>query len=203
MIDLTKLFPRLKVSGRIQLSGIPQGLDAMLLPQLAVHLENVPHLHVCVDDQRLSTLADQLAFFAPDLEVLRYPAWDCLPYDRVSPSADTLARRISTLARLNTNSGKPCLVLSTVNAVLQRVVPRETIGKSSFTAAPSQRVNSDALLAFLAGNGFSRVGTVVDPGDFAVRGGIIDIFPPGAENPVRLDFFGDTLETREAGFRQR
>ena len=101
MIDLSKLAPRLKVSGRVQLSGIPQGLDAMLLPQLAAHLGSVPLLHVCVDDQRLSTLAEQIAFFAPDLEVLRFPAWDCLPYDRVSPSADTLARRISTLARLN------------------------------------------------------------------------------------------------------
>ncbi len=56
-------------------------------------------------------------------------------------------------------------------------------------------MKSDTLQAFLADNGFSRVGTVVDPGDFAVRGGIIDIFPPGAENPVRLDFFGDTLES--------
>ena len=195
MIDLSKLVPRLKVSGRIQLSGVPQGLDAMLLSQLAGHLGNVPLLHICVDDQRLSTLAEQIAFFAPDLEVLRFPAWDCLPYDRVSPSADVLARRISTLARLNKKSNKPCLVLTTVNAVLQYVVPRETIGKSSFSAAPSQRVNSDALQAFLGSNGFSRVGTVLDPGDFAVRGGIIDIFPPGAENPVRLDFFGDTLES--------
>jgi transcription-repair coupling factor (superfamily II helicase) len=58
MIDLSKLVPRLKVSGRIQLSGIPQGLDAMLLPQLAWHLASVPALHVCVDDQRLSTLAE-------------------------------------------------------------------------------------------------------------------------------------------------
>jgi transcription-repair coupling factor (superfamily II helicase) len=195
MIDLSKLLPRLKLSGRIQLSGIPQGLDAMLLPQLAQHLGSLPLLHVCVDDQRLSTLAEQIAFFAPDLEVLRFPAWDCLPYDRVSPSADVLARRISTLTQLNKETVKPRLVLTTVNAALQRVVARGTIGKSSFTAAPGNRVNSDNLQAFLANNGFSRVGTVVDPGDFAVRGGIIDIFPPGAENPVRLDFFGDTLES--------
>jgi transcription-repair coupling factor (superfamily II helicase) len=195
MIDLAKLVPRLKTSGRIPLSGIPEGLDAMLLPQLARHLAGVPLMHVCVDDQRLSTLAEQIAFFAPELEVLRFPAWDCLPYDRVSPSADVLARRLSTLAALNKPTGKPRLVLATVNAVLQRVVPRETIGKSSFTAAPSQRVNSDALTTFLGSNGFTRSSTVVDPGDFAVRGGIIDIYPPGADNPVRLDFFGDTLES--------
>ena len=195
MIDLSKLVLRLKTSGRIPLSGIPEGLDAMLLPQLARHLAGVPLLHVCVDDQRLSIMAEQIAFFAPELEVLRFPAWDCLPYDRVSPSADVLARRLATLAALNKPTGKPRLVLATVNAVLQRVVPRETIGKSSFTAAPSQRVNSDALTAFLGSNGFTRSSTVVDPGDFAVRGGIIDIYPPGADNPVRLDFFGDALES--------
>ena len=150
MIDLSKLAPRLKVSGRIPLSGVPQGLDAMLLPQLARHVANVPLLHICVDDQRLSTLAEQIAYFAPDLEVLRFPAWDCLPYDRVSPSADSLARRLSTLTQLNRPTGKPRLVLSTVNAALQRVVPRETIAKSSFAAAPGNRVKSDTLQAFLA-----------------------------------------------------
>ncbi|MGB9141067.1 MAG: CarD family transcriptional regulator, partial [Aestuariivirga sp.] len=186
---------RLGFSGRIPLSGVPQGLDAMLLPRLAMQMATVPMLHVCIDDQRLATLAEQIAFFATDLEVLRFPAWDCLPYDRVSPSADVLARRLSTLTQLNKPTGKPRLVLATVNAVLQRVMPRESIGKSSFTAAPGNRVNGDTLQAFLAGNGFTRVGTVVDPGDFAVRGGIIDIFPPGGENPVRLDFFGDTLES--------
>ena len=198
MMNISKLIPRLNTSGRIPLSGVPEGLDAMLLPQLARHLATVPLLHVCVDDQRLSTLAEQIAFFAPELEVRHFPAWDCLPYDRVSPSADVLARRLSTLAALNKPTGSPRLVLATVNAVLQRVVPRQTIGKSSFTAAPSQRVNSNALTTFLAGNGFTRSSTVVDPGDFAVRGGIIDIYPPGADSPVRLDFFGDTLESIRA-----
>ena len=195
MTDISRLVQRWGVPGRIPLSGVPQGLDAMLLPRLARQLGNVALLHVCIDDQRLSTLAEQISFFAPDLEVLRFPAWDCLPYDRVSPSADVLARRLATLAQLSIKSAKPRLVLTTVNAALQRVAARDAIGKSSFTAAPSQRVNSDTLQLFLAGNGFSRSSTVVDPGDFAVRGGIMDIFPPGAENPVRLDFFGDTLES--------
>jgi transcription-repair coupling factor (superfamily II helicase) len=195
MTDIAKLLPRLTTSGRIEVSGVPEGLDGLLLPEIAQHLGSLPLLHVCVDDQRLATLAEQIAFFAPALEVLRFPAWDCLPYDRVSPSADILARRLSTLSALSKPTGKPRLVLATVNAVLQRVVPRDTIGASTFSAAPSQRVNSDKLTAFLGSNGFTRSSTVVDPGDFAVRGGIIDIYPPGADNPVRLDFFGDTLES--------
>ena len=195
MTDMSKLIPRLNTSGRIEVSGVPEGLDAILLPEIAQHLANIPLLHICVDDQRLATLVEQIAFFAPGLDVLRFPAWDCLPYDRVSPSADILARRLSTLSALSKPTGKPRLVLATVNAVLQRVVPRDTIGASTFSAAPSQRVNSDKLTAFLGNNGFTRSSTVVDPGDFAVRGGIIDIYPPGADNPVRLDFFGDTLES--------
>jgi transcription-repair coupling factor (superfamily II helicase) len=198
MIDISKLLQRLNTSGRIPVSGVPQGLDAILLTKLASALGGVPLLHVCVDDQRLSTLAEQVSFFSPELDVLRFPAWDCLPYDRVSPTADILARRLSTLAQLHKPNEKPRLVLTTVNAVLQRVVARDMISKSSLNVASGRRVNSDELLAFLGGNGFSRSSTVVDPGDFAVRGGIIDIFPPGSENPVRLDFFGDTLETIRA-----
>ena len=158
----------------------------MLLPQLARYLASVPLLHVCVDDQRLSTLAEQIAFFAPDLEVLRFPAWDCLPYDRVSPSADALARRLSTLTQLLRNSGKPRLVLTTVNAALQRVVTREMIGKTSFTAAPSQRVNSNTLLAFLADNGFSRVGTVVDPATLPCAAAHRYVSPPVRKTPCDL-----------------
>ncbi|MGH6907570.1 MAG: CarD family transcriptional regulator, partial [Aestuariivirga sp.] len=195
MIDLTRLKARLAVPGRVELSGVPQGVDAMLLPKIAGVLEGRPLVHVALDDQRLSVIADQLAFFAPQLEVARFPAWDCLPYDRVSPAAEISARRLATLARLTQPISKPLMVLTTINAVLQRVVPKELVAGATFTAAPGQLVDSGKLLAFLAQNGFTRSGTVVDPGDFAVRGGIIDIFPPGAEVPVRLDFFGDTLES--------
>ncbi|MGL6181119.1 MAG: transcription-repair coupling factor, partial [Aestuariivirga sp.] len=195
MIDLSRLKPRLGVSGRVQVSGVPQGLDAMILPEVAKAIGSRAIVHVALDDQRAALLADQLAFFAPELEVLRFPAWDCLPYDRVSPVPDIVARRLATLARLAQPLSKPTVVLATVNAVLQRVVPRGLIAASTFTAAPGNRVHSDKVIAFLAENGFSRTGTVVDPGDFAVRGGIIDIYPPGADAPVRLDFFGDTLES--------
>ncbi len=195
MMDLARLKPRLATPGRVQLSGVPQGLDAMLLPRIASALAPRPLVHVALDDQRLSVFEDQLAFFAPGLEIVRFPAWDCLPYDRVSPAADIVARRLATLARLTQAIAKPIIVLTTINAVLQRVVPRHLIESATFTAAPSQIVNSEKLLGFLAHNGFSRTGTVVDPGDFAVRGGIIDIYPPGADTPVRLDFFGDKLES--------
>ncbi len=195
MIDLATLIPRLKHPGRVSLAGVPQGLDAMLLPMIAKAADSRVMVHVAVDDQRAAALADQLAFFAPKLDTLRFPAWDCLPYDRVSPVADIVARRLATLSRLTQPVTRPLIVLTTVSAVLQRVVPRSLIETKSFTAAPGHHVDSDKLISFLSENGFSRTGTVVDPGDFAVRGGIIDIFPPGSEAPVRLDFFGDALES--------
>ncbi|MBI3673766.1 MAG: transcription-repair coupling factor [Rhizobiales bacterium] len=132
MIDLSRLKPRLDLTGRITLSGVPQGFDAMLLPEIARVLGNRTLLHVALDDQRLANLADQLAFFAPGLEVLRFPAWDCLPYDRVSPAAEVLARRLATLSQLIVPATGPRLVLTTINAVLQRVMARDMIAGASF-----------------------------------------------------------------------
>jgi transcription-repair coupling factor (superfamily II helicase) len=195
MTALDDLKSRLGNPGRIPVSALPEGLDAKVLPELATAAFAHGLVHVARDDQHMAALEDQISFFAPALEVLRFPAWDCLPYDRVSPSADILARRLAVLARLLKPSAKPFILLTTINAILQRTVPKAMIEGGSLTALPGQRIKGDMLQAFLIDNGFSRVGTVVDPGDFAVRGGLIDIFPPGAEVPVRLDFFGETLES--------
>ncbi len=169
-----------------------------MLPQLVQAAGTRGYIHVCVDDQSAAQLEEQIRFFAPGLRVLRFPAWDCLPYDRVSPSADIIAQRLATLAELARPLQKPILVLTTVNAILLRTVADDVVKGASWSAAPGQRVDSNALTAFLADNGYSRTGTVVDPGDYAVRGGLIDIYPPGQSAPVRLDFFGDTLESMRA-----
>ena len=185
--------------GLTTLSGTPEGLDALAVSDLARAAAPAVVVHVARDDQRLRTLHDGLAFFAPDIAVMRFPAWDCLPYDRVSPVAQIIARRMATLARLaeGRTGETPLIVLTTVNAVIQRVPPAEIVTGSSLSLAPGKTVSTDDLQVYLTENGFSRTGTVVDPGDYAVRGGIIDIFAPGADQPVRLDFFGDTLESLE------
>jgi transcription-repair coupling factor (superfamily II helicase) len=185
----------LKRPGRIALSGLLEGQDALVLPQIVAAAESRGVVRVCRDEQHLSAFEEQLAFFAPELEVLRYPAWDCLPYDRVSPSADILSRRLATLARLTEGLAQPFVLLTTVNAVLQRTVPKTLLAQGAFFAKPGMRISGEAIQAFMVDNGYSRVGTVVDSGEFAVRGGLIDIFPSGFDNPVRLDFFGDTLES--------
>ena len=181
---------------RTVIAGAPEGLDALILSELARAASPKPILHLARDDQRVAILADALAFFAPDIEVLEFPAWDCLPYDRVSPASRLVATRLATLSRLLTDQpALPRLVISTVNAAVQRVPPRARIAAASFSARPGNRVPMEGFLGFLQESGFSRSGTVVDPGDFAVRGGIVDLYPPGAAQPVRLDFFGDNLES--------
>jgi transcription-repair coupling factor (superfamily II helicase) len=192
-VDLTKALSR---PLRTVIAGAPEGLDALILSELARAAHPKPILHLARDDQRLAILADALAFFAPDIEVLEFPAWDCLPYDRVSPAPRLVAARLATLARLlNDAPSRPRLVISTVNAAVQRVPPMATIAAATFKARPGNRVPMEEFLAFLQESGFARSGTVVDPGEFAVRGGIVDLYPPGAEQPVRLDFFGDILES--------
>ena len=155
-------------------------------------------IHVARDDARMSALAEAISFFAPDLEIETIPAWDCLPYDRVSPHADVSARRMAALSRLAIRSegkgGKPLVVIATVNAMLQRVPAREMVKISAWSARVGNRIDLDNLTSYLASNGYNRTGTVREPGEFAVRGGIVDIYPSDFELPVRLDMFGDTLD---------
>ncbi|MEP0707400.1 MAG: transcription-repair coupling factor [Parvibaculum sp.] len=186
--------------GRLTLGETPEGFDALVLADMArgVRADGVIAVHVARDDARMASVSEALSFFSPDLEIVVLPAWDCLPYDRVSPNTDISARRMAALSRLaalgDTSPGKPFLLLTTVNAVLQRVPPRETVGSLAWSARVGNRIDLDKLTAYLASNGYNRTGTVREPGEFAVRGGIVDIYPSGFELPVRLDMFGDTLD---------
>ncbi len=152
---------------------------------------------VCRDGPRMQQLARALEFFAPDLPVLQFPAWDCQPYDRVSPHGGILAQRLTTLARLSRLAGsdKPLIVLTTVNAIVQRVPARETIAAQALSVAPGHVVPMDSIVSWLEHNGYNRSSTVREPGEYAVRGGILDLFPAGLDQPVRFDFFGDSLES--------
>jgi transcription-repair coupling factor (superfamily II helicase) len=186
------------------LSGVPDGLVPLLLgnliQQAAQSGSTVPlFVHIARDDRRLEAIAEGLAFFAPKVRVIPFPAWDTVPYDRIGPNSEIVGRRIAALARLAATSRKdPTVVLTTVNAVLQRTPPREFIRRSLKTLAPGQRLDMGELIGRLNLAGFTRSGTVMEPGEYAVRGGILDLYPPGRAAPVRLDFFGDTLEQMKA-----
>jgi transcription-repair coupling factor (superfamily II helicase) len=174
--------------------GAPEGWDAFLLARRRREFSGAV-LHVARDDARMARLAEALAFAMPEAEILRFPAWDCLPYDRVSPNAALVSERIATLGRLLEPPVRPRVVLSTVNALVQRVPPRSVFRGASFDLAVGGDVRPEALAGFLEANGYGRAGTVMEPGEYAIRGGIIDIFPAGEADPVRIDLFGDTIET--------
>ena len=177
----------------LTVGGAPEGFDARIVSELA-RGHGGPVLHLARDDRRAAAMEEALSFFAPDLPILRFPAWDCTPYDRISPHAEVSAARMATLAALADGFAAPAIILATVNAATIRTPAREWVAAASWSANVGERVNIEALTDYLARSGFNRASTVTEPGDFALRGGIIDIFPPGAENPVRLDFFGDVLD---------
>jgi transcription-repair coupling factor (superfamily II helicase) len=182
----------LKRPGRLEVAGTPPGVDAMVIGDAVKAGPRI--LHIARDDARMASLAEALAYFHPEIPVLTLPAWDCLPYDRVSPNSEVISRRIATLATLAQPSAGSLVLITTVNAALQRVPKRALFAGTAFTAKVGGRIDLKALTGFLAGNGYTRADTVREPGEYAVRGGIVDLFPPGTDEPLRLDLFGDTLE---------
>jgi transcription-repair coupling factor (superfamily II helicase) len=180
--------------GKLVVGGCPEGFDARWLARTIERAQG-PVIHVARDDARLAAIRASLRFFAPELPTLAFPAWDCLPYDRISPNPENAAARMATLAALASGFERPAAVLTTLNAATQRVPPRDTLRRASFTATVGARIDLAALRAWLARMGFQQAPTVTEPGEFAVRGGILDVFAPGAAGPVRLDLFGDLLES--------
>ena len=182
--------------GAVTLYGAPEGYDAAVVGRLAVEGAARRWLHVCRDDGRMARFAAALAFFHPEVEALSFPAWDCLPYDRVSPNSEIVSRRIDTLTRLaSAAAASRLIVLTTVNALVQRVPPRRLFDGRVLALRPGGRIGGDRLQSFFRNNGYVRTDTVREPGEFAVRGGIVDLYPAGAAQPLRLDFFGDTIES--------
>ncbi|WP_273756762.1 transcription-repair coupling factor [Bartonella sp. MM73XJBT] len=178
--------------------GITDGFEAFVLAQLRSKIaHDKPLIYVIRDGTKISHLQQVLNFIEPNLPVLQFPAWDCLPYDRVSPGSAVMARRLSTLAHITSLRKNPhaAIILTTANAIMQKLPPREIIETQVIHARVGQRTGMEHFIQFLESNGFERVTVVRDVGEFAVRGGILDIFSPIDVEPLRLDFFGDTLET--------
>ena len=180
--------------GRTKLCGAPEGYDAWIAADLARARKGVV-LHVARDEGRAAAFEAALRFFAPEAETLTFPAWDCLPYDRLGPRADILARRIATLSALAARKSGPLVLVTTLNAVLQYVPPRKWIEASRLELKPDATLSMEALIHWLDRQGYARAGSVVEAGDYAVRGGIVDLFAPGLPEPVRVDFFGDQIES--------
>jgi transcription-repair coupling factor (superfamily II helicase) len=179
-----------------ELGGAPEGLDALIVAERVKTLGGVG-LFVARDYQRSGSFVQAFQFFTQDIEVLEYPAWDCLPYDRLSPTAGIAAQRMATLTRLAQRKpdDAPVLVVTTVSAAMQRTPPRSVTTLAGFDAKVGRDLDIQALERYFAANGYVRASTVSERGEFAVRGGVVDVFPPGFAEPVRLDMFGSELES--------
>ncbi|HIL28310.1 MAG TPA: transcription-repair coupling factor [Micavibrio sp.] len=183
------------------LFGMPEGQDARVLAQKARDLmpQDRALIHIALDDTRISMLQDLISFFAPDVDLVTLPAWDCLPYDRVSPHNEIVAARVAALSQLllweKDKTRKPRILLTSVNAISQRVMPRNALEKAALSVTKGGRLDIAQLQDFLHHNGYMRTETVREPGEYAMRGGIVDLFPPGYDDPLRIDLFGDEVDS--------
>ena len=185
------------INNIVKMGGAPEGYDAALIAK-EFEVSKSCVIHIARDDKRMAAVKDALAFFAPDLRVEIFPSWDCLPYDRISPNSGISASRLSFLTDLAQDTAEKYIILTTVNAAMQRVPARSILSSATFQAQVGQRIDLNKLYSFLSKMGFSKNSNVSEPGDYAVRGGIIDIFAPGEVGPIRLDLFGDVID----GIRQ-
>jgi len=184
----------LAATGPLTLAGAPPGFLPWLMADLA---RAAPTRAVLItsDDLAMRAVAEAAGYFAPELEILSYPAWDCLPYDRASPSLRATSQRLATLHALQRKPAGPQLLLTTLNAATQRTLTPFRIRQLTARLAPGERIDRDKLAALLQANGYVRTDTVADAGEFAVRGGLVDLYPAGEEHALRLDFFGDEIES--------
>jgi transcription-repair coupling factor (superfamily II helicase) len=191
MPDLNRI---LSAKTPLTLAGVPTGFLPWLLADLARACPPGA-VYIAPDESAMRAVASTAPFFAPELEVIQFPAWDCLPYDRASPTLRVMAERMAALAALQAKPTGPRLILTTVNAATQRTLTPFRIRQMTARLAPGERISLDKLAALLSSNGYVRTDTVHDSGEFAVRGGLVDLYPSGAEQALRLDFFGDEIES--------
>jgi transcription-repair coupling factor (superfamily II helicase) len=175
-------------------SGLYGSSAGLALVEAAKHAAG-PVIVLLANARRQQQLADEIHFYAAgsDLPIIHFPDWECLPYDAFSPHQDVTSRRLSALAGLPAQ--KQCIILTTVSAAIHRLAPREYVQAHSLLLRKGDSIDVNEFRQQLVRNGYQGVSQVMEPGEFAVRGGLIDLFPMGQTVPYRLDLFGDELET--------
>ena len=178
----------------LTLAGCVAGYQPWLMADIA-RAARGRAVFIAADDASARAMVDAVTFFAPELETVYFPAWDCLPYDRASPSMRVSSDRLAALAALSAPTTKAQLLVTTVNAALQRTLRPARIADLTAIIKPGSRIDRDKLAAMLTANGYVRTDTVFEAGEYAVRGGLLDLFAAGDSHALRLDFFGDEIET--------
>jgi transcription-repair coupling factor (superfamily II helicase) len=169
--------------------------DALLLARFARAQKVAGKLTAIVTAEPADTqrLEDELVFFAPELRVAVFPDWETLPYDTFSPHQDLISERLATLWRIQ--QGEVDVVLMPATTALVRLAPPSFLAAYTFNFKQKEKLNEAALKAQLTLAGYTHVSQVVSPGEYAVRGGLIDLFPMGSAVPYRVDLFGDEVDS--------
>ncbi len=189
----------LRADEPLTLASVPTGF----LPWLAADLARAAHgsskggrgVVIVADEAAMRALAETVPLFAPEVQVLTLPGWDCLPYDRASPALRVMAERLATLSALQASSDNPQLLVATASAASQRLLTPFRIRQLTRQIGEGERVEREALVGQLNALGYQRADTVAEHGEYAVRGSLIDVFPAGEELALRLDFFGDEIDS--------
>ncbi len=191
---LQPVFPR-KPGRRLYWSGLQGSLGALALWRTAEADGDGPVLAVTSSPHDAHRLETELRFYAGARqdEVLVFPDWETLPYDVFSPHQDIVSRRLATLARLpGMRSG---ILIVPVGTLLQRLSPRSFLDATTLLLGRGDRLALDAMRTRLEQAGYRCVPEVAEPGDFAVRGALLDLFPMGSRTPYRIDLFDDEVES--------
>ena len=153
-----------------------------------------PIIYVCSEAQHMPVVEKELGFFLGDsIPIFTFPDWECLPYDRVSPHPDIVSQRLLALHRLpQLQTG---VLIIPITALMQRLAPSGYIDAHSFNLKLNDEFDTESFRQRLVDAGYYSVDTVMSPGEFAIRGGIVDVFPSGMNSPFRLDLFDTTIET--------
>lgn len=175
------------------LTGVTEGFEPFIIQQWW-QTKNRPIVFITHREEKADLAWQQLKILLPQAPIYLFPAWDCLPYDRVSPSHEIVTQRLLTLQALLSSADKPCIVITSINAFLQKLPPPAALQQQSLKLAVADKLDREFFINFLTEKGYYRCDTVRDTAEFAVRGDIIDLFPIGADTPIRIDLFGDEIE---------
>jgi transcription-repair coupling factor (superfamily II helicase) len=191
--------PILTLGKRFTLPRPVGSADAVLLAQLALRDKSQGQLTVIVtaDATDAQRLVDEVPFFAPDLRLAIFPDWETLPYDTFSPHQDLISERLATLWRISQRDKAQGadVVLVPATTALYRLAPPAFLAGYTFEFKVKQKLDEAKLKAQLTLAGYSHVSQVVSPGEYAVRGGLIDLFPMGSMVPYRVDLFDDEIDS--------
>jgi len=177
------------------LGGYLEGIDSYIIGDSLLEDKKLFMVYVVKDEKKLRSVSKLFSEMYPEISYINIPAWDCLPYDNASPSTNIIGERIKSFIKLLDNKNKPRIIFVTVNALIQKNIPIDFFSKYKIEIKLTDNLNINSFLKNINILGYKRVSTVMEIGEYSLRGGIIDIFSPNYDHPLRIDLFGDDVDS--------